>query len=253
MFKLFEMKKALHAVATFFVFALTAGVSNAQTKEPTVNGTLDVISEQGKLAVDTDILWQVHISAFDRVGDKTNLEIKLHNPAQSDKFTLHYNSNRAAANEKEANYSQVSFTNGVAVVGPAGGEAMPASYKEFFKINFSAPGTYTYDLILRRDDGNPLATITETVTVGTVAGIDDMIGDTRVAVYPTVSPGSVKLNLGSIRNAQVAVMDLLGRKVLELHNANGTVEINTQQYAKGTYFVKVMAENDVAASRLIVK
>lgn len=247
------MKKALHVIATVLAFVLATGAGKAQTQEPTINGTLDVISEQGDLVVGTDIQWQALIKSFDRKDEKANLVIKLHNPAQSENFTLFYNSNRDAANEDEAVYSQVAFDNGVAVIGPEGGEALPESLKEFFKINFSAPGIYKYDLILRRDDGNPLASITETVTVGTVAGIDDMIGDTRVAVYPTVSQGTVKLSLGSIRNANVAVMDMLGRKVLELRNANGTVEIDTQQYARGTYFVKVMAEEDVASSRLIVK
>lgn len=247
------MKKALHAIAAFLAFVLATSVSSAQTKEPTVDGTLDVISENGGLVVGTDVPWQAHINAFDRVGDKVNLEIKLRKPAQSSQFTLLYNTNRNAANEDEDVYTQVNFTDGLAVIGPQGGEAMPASYKEYFKINFSAPGIYTYDLILRRDDKNVLASVTETITVGNVAGIDDMIGDTRVAVYPTVSQGAVKLHLGKIRNAQVAVVDLLGRKVLELNDANGTVEINTQQYARGTYFVRVMAENEVASSRLIVR
>ncbi|WP_266203884.1 T9SS type A sorting domain-containing protein [Pontibacter kalidii] len=247
------MKKALHVIATLLAIVLATGAGNAQTQEPTINGTLDVISEQGNLVVGTDVQWQVLIKSFDRKDEKANLEIKLHNPAQSGNFTLFYNSNRNAANEDEADYAQVAFDNGVAVVGAEGGEALPESLREYFKINFSAPGIYKYDLILRREDGNALASITETVTVGTVAGIDDMIGDTRVAVYPTVSQGTVKLSLGSIRNANVAVMDMLGRKVLELSNANGTVEINTRQYARGTYFVKVMAEDDVASSRLIVR
>jgi Secretion system C-terminal sorting domain len=244
------MKKALHVVAALVAFVLVTGVSKAQTQEPTIDGTLD---SYPSLAIDQDIPWQAHIKGFERQGDNVNLEIKLHNPAQSENFTLHYNSNREATTEEEANYSEVSFDNGIAMVGPEGGEPLPESYKEYFKINFSAPGTYRYDLILRRADGNALATVTETVTVGTVAGIDDMIGGTRVAVYPTVSQGTVKLSLGSIRNANVAVLDMLGRKVLELNNANGTVEINTQQYARGTYFVKVMAGNDIASSRLIVR
>ncbi|MCX2738350.1 T9SS type A sorting domain-containing protein [Pontibacter anaerobius] len=247
------MKKALHVIAAVVALFLATGVSNAQTKEPTVNGTLDVISEQGNLVVGQDIPWQAIINSFDREGELANLEIKLHNPAQSENFTLQYNSNREATTEDEAVYSVVTFEDGVATIGPEGGEALPEAYQEYFKINFSAPGIYTYDLILRREDGNPLASVTETVTVGTVAGMDDMIGDTRVAVYPTVSQGMVKLSLGSIRNADVAVMDILGRNVLHLRNANGTVEINTQHYARGTYFVKVMTEGDVASSRLIVR
>ncbi|WP_158453751.1 T9SS type A sorting domain-containing protein [Pontibacter korlensis] len=248
------MKTALHFIATVMAIVLATGISKAQTiNEPTVNGTLDVISEQGGLVVGEDVFWQAYINSFDRAGEAANLLIKLHNPAHSENFTLFYNSNREATNEEEAVYVPVTFEDSIAMVGPEGGEEMAASYQEYFKINFSAPGTYKYDLILQRNDNVRLVTVTETVVVGTVAGIDDMIGGTRVAVYPTVSQGTVRLNLGTIRNADVAVMDILGRKVMELNKANGIVEINTQKYARGTYFVKVMAENDVASSRLIVR
>ncbi|TPE44985.1 T9SS type A sorting domain-containing protein [Pontibacter mangrovi] len=248
------MRRALHVVAATMALMLTAVAGKAQTiQEPTVNGTLDVISGNGELAINQDVQWQAYIDAHDREGESANLQIKLHKPAQSENFTLYYNSNRDATTEEEAVYEEVAFENGVATVGPEEGVVLPASYKEYFKINFSEPGIYVYDLVLVRTDGNQLAKVTETVSVGTVAGTDDMIGDTRVAVYPTVSNGMVRLNLGSIRNAEVAVHDILGRKVLQLSRANGVVEINTQKYARGTYFVKVSADNDMASSRLIVR
>lgn len=224
-----------------------------QTAEPTIDGTLDIISN---VTTDKDILWQALVSPNDRAddGDMVNLVIKLNNPEQRNNFTLMYNSNREAQTEEEAQYTTVTFDEtGTAVVGPEAGELMPANYKYYFKINFAASGTYNYALNLRRVGGTVLASVNETVMVATVASLDDMIGDTRVAVYPTVSNGSVRLNLGKIRNANVAVIDMLGRQVLEMNKANGMVEIDTKKFAKGTYFVKVFADNDVASSRLIVK
>lgn len=246
------MKAALHLIVTMIAVVLATLNTKAQTlQEPTIDGTLDVIEG---VDVNQDILWQVFVRPNDRKGDKVNLEMHLLNPALRDNFTLMYNSNRDAANEEEAVYSQITFNEqGVATVGPAGGEAMDAEYKEYFKINFMEPGVYAYKLVLRRADGNPLATVSESVMVGTVSGIDDMIGDTRVAVYPTVSEGMVRVNLGALRNATVSVVDLLGRKVMEQRSANGVVEINTINYARGTYLVKVLAGDEVASSRLIIK
>ncbi|RIJ36649.1 T9SS type A sorting domain-containing protein [Pontibacter oryzae] len=235
------------------VVTTSGSVVVQQTAEPTIDGTLDIISD---VTADKDILWQVLVRPNDRAdnGDMVNLVIKLQNPEQRNNFTLMYNANREAQTEEEAQYSTVTFDEtGMAVIGPEGGEEMKGDYKYYFKINFAAAGTYNYALNLHRVDGNVLASVNETVMVATVAGLDDMIGDTRVAVYPTVSDGMVRLNLGKIRNANVAVVDILGRQVLELNRANGVVEINTKKFAKGTYFVKVFAGNDVASSRLIVK
>ncbi|ARS37280.1 T9SS type A sorting domain-containing protein [Pontibacter actiniarum] len=247
------MKATLHAYLTIIALALAIGTSQAQStiQEPTIDGTLDTYEN---LEVGEDYLWQVFVRPYDYLGDSVNLEIQLLNPELRDNFTLLYNSNREAQNEEEATYSQVEFNEaGFAMVGPPKGEKMEGNYREYFKINFAEEGVYGYKLTLRRRDGTDLARLDESVQVGTVAGIDDMIGGTRVAVYPTVSEGAVRLNLGQIRNASVAVVDMLGRKVLEVSKANGIVEINTQDYARGTYFVKVFAEDDVASSRLIVR
>ena len=253
------MKTLLRNFFTVLVAVLTVQVSMAQvTKEPTVDGTLDVISQSAAgLVVNKNYEWQALIKGFERTGDMVNFQIKLEDPSQQDNFTLFYNSNREAKTEDEAVYAEVEFNEeGIAIVGPEGGEALLESYKEYFKINFTEPGTYNYTLSLLRADGVTLAPTVETARVrgeGGVTGIDDMIGEARVAVYPTILEGVVKLNLGKIRNAKVAVIDILGRTVLEVSKANGVLDISTKGYAKGTYFVKVFAENDVASSRLVVR
>ncbi|MCJ8167457.1 T9SS type A sorting domain-containing protein [Pontibacter sp. E15-1] len=257
------MKRTLHLFAALLLVMFTAGASFAQTvtNEPTVDGTLDMVEN---LTINQNFLWQAIVKGFDRAAltpkEKVNLEIQLTNPAQRNNFVLNYNSNRAAATEEEATYSLVTFNEaGYAKIGPEGGEDLVAEYQEYFKINFSQAGTYAYKLILRRVEGadvegTVLASVDESVTVaGTTTGLDDMIGDKRVAVYPTVSEGVVRVDLGTIRNASVVVVDMLGRKVLVLNKVNGKAEINTQKFAKGTYYVKVSAGNDVATSRLIVK
>ncbi len=252
------MKRTLHLFATLLIALFTANAALAQAveKEPTIDGTLDVTEN---VVINKDYLWQVIVKPFDRANltpkEKVNVEIQLQTPAQRENFTLFYNSNRQAKNEEEATYTAVNFNEqGVAKIGPEGGEEMTAEYQEYFKINFSQQGTYNFKLVLRRVDNNILASKDETVVVGgTTTSIDDMIGGRRVAVYPTVSEGLVRVDLGNIRNATVKVVDMLGRNVLELKSVNGKAEINTQRFAKGTYYVKVQAGNDKATSRLIVK
>lgn len=250
--KTYSYNLSLLNVANGSAVATTQGsVTAGNFNEPTIDGTLDIIKD---IQLEQDVEWQVYINGFDRVGDMVNVQIKLQDPSQRDKFTLMYNKNREVNKPEKDEFVEVTFDEtGLATIGAEEGEALTESYKEYFKINFKEEGAYTYDLILRRIDGNSLAKVTETARVGTVAAIDDRIGNEKVVVYPTVSKGLVRLNLGSIRNAQVVVTDLLGRKVLELQQANGIVEINTQKYAKGTYLVKVMAEGDAASSRLVVR
>lgn len=233
--------------ASTFSSAAAAGFA-----EPTINGTLDQLTDIKK---DEEKVFNVFIKAGDRAGEKANFRMKLDDPALRDSLSIQYTVDPDFSNPDAAVFTALEFDeNGIAMIGPEGGEPLKDS-EIVFKIVFKADGVYSYQLQIFRDDLNVIAMQNESVTVGekTTTGIDDMIGDKRVVVYPTVSEGLVRVDLGNIRNASVAVLDVLGRKVLELSKVNGKAEINTQKFAKGTYYVKVYAGKDVATSRLVVK
>ena len=234
----------------------TLSVSTLQ--EPTINSTLDQITTA--LETGQNIEWQILADANDRAGDKVNIEIALNDPAQRNNFTMEYDVNRAIMNPGQTvDFQPLTFgADGIAKIGPEGGETLTTiennpDINQIMRIRFTQPGTYSYTIRLRRDDDNIIAFVNETVTVTGVAGIGDMIGSTRIRVYPTLTNGAVRVDLGDVRNASISVSDMLGRVVMQLENAAGAVNLETHRLAKGTYFVKVVKGNDVAGSRFIVR
>ena len=241
--------------------SVSGSVTVTTLQEPTINSTLDNIDQDpnGGLETGRDIEWQILADANDRAGEKANIEIALADPAQRNNFTLFYDVRRAIMNGGEPDFQPLTFnSDGVAVIGPEGGETLVAiannpDINQILKINFMQPGTYTYTVRLRRDEGNIIASVNETVTVTGVAGMDDMIGDTRISVYPTLANGNVRVDLGDVRSADIIVTDVLGRVVMQVEKASGAVQLNTSSIAKGTYFVKIVKGKDVAGSRFVVR
>lgn len=237
--------------------AATGSVAVTTLQEPTIDGTLD---NYPTLETNNNIEWQIFVEANDRAGDKANIEIALATPAQRNNFVLEYDVNRAIMNPSlPVNFQPLTFNeDGIARIGPAEGETLTAiagssDINQIMRIRFTQPGTYAYSIRLRRDDGNIIAFVNETVTVTGLAGMDDMIGSTRISVYPTLVSDAVRVDLGDVRNASIVVTDLLGRTVMQLKNKTGVVDLNTNGLAKGTYLVKITKGNDVAGARFVVR
>ncbi|NDK56841.1 T9SS type A sorting domain-containing protein [Pontibacter fetidus] len=246
---------ALSATMLFFGTAnaqkaaapLSATSANAAVlfNEPTIDGTLDVIPD---LSVNNQASWDIFITAGDRAGEKVNVKITLADPAQRQNFTMEH-----ALDASGTTWEPVTFNaEGVAIVGPQGGKAL-ANSQEYFRVTFTQAGIYKYRLDLLRDDDNVIATKTEATRVSTVAGTDDMIADTRIMAYPTISSGTINVDLGQLRNAEMHVVDMLGRSVYSASKISGTTTIDTRRFGKGLYFVKVIKDGDAAALRFIVQ
>jgi hypothetical protein len=223
-------------------------------QESTINGTLDIIDQEEGLQSNKIIEWQILVDPKDRAGEKGNIQIELANPQQRNNITLMYDVRRAITNGGDPDFQPLTFNeNGIATIGSQEGEQLTSSgINQIMRVNFSQGGTYNYTIRFLRDDNNPIALVQESVNVANVAGIKDMIGNTRISVYPTLVSGSVRIDLGEINNAKISITDMLGRVVLQMNNATGPVQINTSEFAKGTYFVKVVKGSDVAGSRFIV-
>ncbi|MFD2512990.1 T9SS type A sorting domain-containing protein [Pontibacter locisalis] len=244
--------------ATPQTVATTTGsvVVTQPTQFPTIDGTLDVVDQQKEITTAQPEDWQIFVTANQFAGVKGNIQMVLANPEQRNNITLLYDANRAATTGAEVDFQPLTFNEqGVATIGPAEGESLPqGGISQLMRISFSQAGTYGYSLrFTRAGDNTVLASVQESVEVATVAGIDDMIGNSRISVYPTLTSGAVRVELGDIRNAKVAVTDMLGRVVLQIDNATGSVQLSTSNLAKGTYFVKITKGNDVAGSRFIVR
>ncbi len=174
------------------------------------------------------------------------IRLTLATPAQSTNMTL-------MRETTAGTFEAVTFTDGVAFVSAPAGFVL-ADGTTNMRVAFDTPGTYGYTLdLVKVDGGEVLATSVESVVVQNVASIKKGVANELIKVYPTIANGTVSVELGKLRNAQVVVQDALGRKVATINNANGTALIQTRHLAKGTYYVKVVAGTETAVSRFIVR
>ncbi|MFD2246339.1 T9SS type A sorting domain-containing protein [Pontibacter ruber] len=142
---------------------------------------------------------------------------------------------------------------GVAFYGPEAGFTF-ADATTNFKITFAEANTYRYAMqVIRVSDNKVLAAASEAVNVTGVTAVKDEIENTRIRVYPTLANGAVTVDLGTVRNAQVTVVDALGRTMVALDKVDEKAEINTTAFAKGLYFVRIVKGGEVAISRFIVR
>lgn len=246
------MKSPLRFFLVISTFLLLNGSGYAQsTAEPTIDSPLDQIqtlSSVDEAATEYSII----VTGNNKASDRVKIRMVLDNPADASKFTL------IRLVENVPTVPIVFDAQGVATLN--GGEFY--TLRETADVNaavlsikFNTPGIYAYELQLLREDGNILARNKETVRVAGVAGIDDMIENTQVKVYPVpvTSQDEVTLNLGELKNASVIVMDVLGKPVYQADKLSGAARISTSGFAKGIYFVKVIKGTEAAMVRLLVQ
>lgn len=149
--------------------------------EPTVNTTLDIVSEGvNKIRTKEDVLFRLYADPNDRTGDMVNIKLTLADPSQYNKFSLKYNT---TGNEFE---TLTVGDNGVLLFGPEGGFEFSTAFDQLMKINFNATGSYTYKVEIVRVDGNILADVTETVNVLEGATVATTLGGTTIVKGKTV-------------------------------------------------------------------
>ncbi|WP_018476714.1 T9SS type A sorting domain-containing protein [Pontibacter roseus] len=214
---------------------LPASIRSSLNLNPTlVKGAdteFDVVLRRGETAANTPVY----------------LRMTLNNPAQASRVALQYQDGQQ--------FKPLAFNQqGVASYGPEAG--FPLTDQTLtFRANFADAVNYGYKLeIVRRADNSVLATREEVASVLNVAGIDDQLGDEQVKVYPTmVTNGYVVLELGQVYDAQVQVLDALGRTMLTADRVSGYNRLSTAGFARGLYFIKVIKDTEVASGRFIVQ
>jgi hypothetical protein len=88
-------------------------------------------------------------------------------------------------------------------------------------------------------------------------GIEDDLKAGELVLYPNPANHSFTLqyNFGEQRNAQVRVFDMMGRQMASatISGDFGKITFDSQNWAHGTYFVKVQTEgNEVASKKVII-
>lgn len=117
---------------------------------------------------------------------------------------------------------------------------------------FNIPGTFPMECV----DGNHcfIADLMQgwpctgySVTVGTVTEIEEEKLKHTVSVYPNPSTGIINVNLLPIKdeNPKVYLVDILGKTLKTYENiTTNSILIDVRSFEKGTYFVKVVSNND---------
>ncbi|MEJ8801138.1 T9SS type A sorting domain-containing protein [Pontibacter sp. H249] len=137
-----------------------SGTVTVTFMEPTINTTLDNISQQDVIATGADVLFRVFLAANDRESEIVTTRLVLKNPADRNNFTLEYATNIELGTEFEA---LTIGEDGILVFGPEEGFPLQDASR-LFRINFSESGTYEYAVQVLKGN-NILGFSDETVTV----------------------------------------------------------------------------------------
>ena len=84
-------------------------------------------------------------------------------------------------------------------------------------------------------------------------GIDENINNSNVSIFPNPANDLVTFTAESSTIAEVQIFDLTGKMIYSNFSSSSRLEVNTSNYASGTYIVKVITENESATRRLIVQ
>jgi len=105
--------------------------------------------------------------------------------------------------------------------------------------------------------GAPLNNVNGNVRVFTNANlsIENNTFGSQFSIYPNPSFGVSKMQLGETYNeVSVNVFNVLGKQVTtQTHNNINVIELNTQEFTTGIYFVKVQSSVKEATIKLVVK
>jgi len=98
------------------------------------------------------------------------------------------------------------------------------------------------------------STFVNNETECTALSIQDNTFGSEFNVYPNPSFGLSKIQLGeSYTNVSVNIFNVLGKQVAtQTHNNTNVIELNTQQFTTGIYFIKVQSGAKEATIKLVV-
>lgn len=102
------------------------------------------------------------------------------------------------------------------------------------------------------DFNDPVMTNVATTTVQNLAGINDVLADSFV-IYPNPASTKITLQMKNIPDADVTVIDVLGKTVLAVKVQGAQQDIDVSSLNSGLYFVKVAAGGKSVTKKLIVK
>jgi hypothetical protein len=100
---------------------------------------------------------------------------------------------------------------------------------------------------------NAIATIVDNIKVrgGATTGLNNVNGNSEISIYP--NPATSNFTINNARNANVKVVDMMGRVVLSQKVANNSEMISTSNLNQGVYVVEINNNGKVSNQKLVIK
>ncbi|MEA3445097.1 MAG: T9SS type A sorting domain-containing protein, partial [Bacteroidota bacterium] len=121
----------------------------------------------------------------------------------------------------------------------------------FDLTNVDTSSTVSYNFELIADNGVSQNTLFFNATVeDCVTAIADGNGIevNHINIYPNPTTGI--LNIENAGNARIFIYNIIGEEIASIHAKSAIETIDLNQFAEGTYIVKVITENDVVSQQI---
>ncbi len=113
-------------------------------------------------------------------------------------------------------------------------------------------GIYTYCVVAKTNEGAYSSPAYVSVTIG-ITGTEEN-QDLNVNVYPNPSNGTFNINVnGNAKDVKYVVYNYQGQMVMSNMISNNSEQINLNGMAKGVYFLRIIADNQVSVRKLVVE
>jgi hypothetical protein len=206
-----------------------------------VNGTGFVVDMGAYEAAGVPL--PVELAAFTAVAEDGNVLLSWTTASETNNAGFAVEQRTVAESGPEGVWREVGFVEG------AGTTSEAQSYR--LRIPAVGPGTHTFRL--RQIDLDGTEAITDPVEVS--LRLDEAYA---LAAYPNPfgagRPAHIRLDVREAQRVQVAVYDVLGRRVATLHDgevaSKATMQLAGQGLASGVYFVRVTGEHFQTTRRL---
>ncbi len=92
----------------------------------------------------------------------------------------------------------------------------------------------------------------DNITASTTLSRQDLKMENSFSIYPNPSSRNLNLNISNLeKNAQVTIYNILGAKVYSNTLNSSKFSINTSQWQKGVYLVRVSSDNGTTTKRFV--
>lgn len=113
---------------------------------------------------------------------------------------------------------------------------------------YTANGTYTVTLAASNAFGSD--TIQQQVTI-TAVGLGDEIAN-AISIYPNPAQGELFIKNLANKNAEIRIIDALGREIRAVETSNELTKINLDGISRGQYFVQIISENEISVEKIFI-